>query len=98
MNEERLKAAKADDRTWRRYPRLDAALEMEGPAIVANLENTRAEIRRLSHTGAGREKERARAALAAYERALELYHHLATIRDEELHAASNMRGGTAINE
>ena len=89
-------AAKTDDMSWRRYPHLDAALETEAPSALANIENTRAEIDRLSQTGAAREKERARTALVACERALELYHHLAELRDQARGSTSNMRAGTAI--
>lgn len=101
MNEEKLKtpvAAKPDEMSWRRYPHLDAALETGAPAVVVNIENTQAEIDRLSRTGTAREKERARTALVACERALELYHQLAALRDQTRGAASNMRTGTAITE
>ena len=100
MNEERLKtpaaAANAAQTSWRRYPHLDAALEMDTPAVVANIENMRAEIDWLSHTGTIRERQRARTALGAFERALALYHQLAELRDQARGAASNMRAGTAI--
>jgi hypothetical protein len=91
-------AAKAGDAPWRRYPHLDAAIEAEKPAVLASIENSRAAIDRLSRTGTEREKERARAALVAYARALELYLHLTDLRDQALRAVSNMRAGTAINE
>lgn len=101
MSEERLKtpaaaARKADETSWRHYPHLDAALETDTPAVVANIENTRAEIDRLAHTGTVREKERARTAVVAYERALELYRQLVELRDQARGAVSNMRTGTAI--
>lgn len=89
-------ATRSDETSWRRYPHLDAALETDASSVVANIENTRVEIGRLSHTGAPREKERARTALVAYERALELYHHLAELRDQARGSTSNMRAGTAI--
>ena len=102
VNEERpitpFAAVKADEASWRRYPHLYAALEAETSAVVANIENTRAEIDRLSQTVTGREKERARVALIAYERALELYRCLAELRDQARAAASNMGAGTAITE
>jgi hypothetical protein len=81
----------------RRYPQLDAALETKDPTIVARMEKTRAGMDRLSRTGTAREKERARAALGAYGRALELYRHLIGLRDETLRTVSNMRNGAAIS-
>ena len=82
---------------WRRYPHLDAAIESRNPSIVARMEKTRAAIDRLSRTGTAREKERARAALRAYGRALELYRHLVELRDGTLRTVSNMRNGAAIS-
>ena len=91
-------AAKADEAPWRRYPHLDAAIETKTPAVLASMEKTRMSIDRLARTGTEREKERARTALAAYARALELYRHLAELRDEAMRTASNMSAGTAISE
>lgn len=82
---------------WRRYPQMDGALETMNPSIVACMEETRAGMDRLSRTGTAREKERARAALRAYGRALELYRHLIELRDETLRTVSNMRNGAAIS-
>jgi hypothetical protein len=82
----------------RHYPHLDAAVEAKNPSIVALMENTRAEIDRLSRTGTPREKDRARVALLAYGRALDLYYHLVELRDESLHTASNIRTGTTISQ
>jgi hypothetical protein len=77
--------------SWRHYPCLDAAIETERPAVLASIEKTCGELNRLSRGGTDREKERARTALVAYGKALELYHHLADLRDEALRVASNMR-------
>ena len=68
--------------SWRRYPNLEAAIDSESPAVLAAVECTRAEIASVSRTGGPREKDRARTALAAYERVLELYRHLTQVRDQ----------------
>jgi hypothetical protein len=62
------------------YPHLDAAVEMGTSPILQRLENTRRELERTLRTAAGRDKERARAALLAYNRTLELYHRLLDLR------------------
>jgi hypothetical protein len=86
------------DAPWQHYPHLDAAIEAENPAVLASIGKTCAEIDRLLRAGTERERERARAALVAYGRALELYHHLTDLRDEALRKTSNMRGGSPITE
>jgi hypothetical protein len=91
-------SAAAAEPSWRRYPHLEAAIEAESAAVLANMEQTRAEIERIDRTGGAREKERARTALVAYDRALDLYHHLAARRDQLLRAPSNMRNKTPIND
>jgi hypothetical protein len=68
--------------SWRRYPNLEAAIDSESPAVVAEVESTRAEIESVSRTGGPREKERARTALTAFDRALDLYRHLLQLRDQ----------------
>lgn len=94
MNEEiGLKTTvKADEAPWRHYPNLDAAIETESPAVLASIEKTCRELDQLLQAGTQGEKERARAALVAYERALKLYRHLVDLRDEVLRSASNIRG------
>jgi len=81
------------------YPHLDAAVEQGNSPIVERLQTTRAKLDRTFRVGAGRDRERARAALAAYDRALDLYHRLIDLRDEARGAAdSNMHSGTAITK
>jgi hypothetical protein len=89
---------KANEVPWRHYPHVDSALEMETPAVLGRMEKTCRELDRLSRAGTERERERARVALVAYRRALELYHQLVNLRDEVLQAASNTSHGTAITE
>ena len=84
--------------SWRRYPHLQAAIETDTATVVAEMEQTRTEIERSTPTGSAREQDRARMALIAYDRALDLYQHLVDRRDELLQGLSNMRSGTSINE
>lgn len=81
MNQDTRPTSRQVEGTWRRYPRLDAALETETPAVLERFEASRSEIDRLFRGGTGRERDRARAALLAYRRALELYYYLAELRD-----------------
>jgi hypothetical protein len=62
------------------YPHLDAAVEMGTSPILQRMENTRRELDRTLRTAAGRDKERARAALLAYNRTLDLYRRLLELR------------------
>jgi hypothetical protein len=98
MSEETgVKKMTAADVSWHHYPHLDTALETESPAVLASIERTCRGLDRLLQAGTERERERARAALVAYARALELYHRLVGLRDDALRTASNMRRGIAIN-
>jgi hypothetical protein len=97
-NEEAAGIAKAREIPWQHYPHLDAAILTETPAVLAGIGKTCRELNRLLQAGTEREKERARVALVAYGKALELYHHLTELRDEALQTASNIRGRIAINE
>jgi hypothetical protein len=74
--------AKSDEAPWRRYPHLDAAVETETPNVLASIEKTCRLLEQLLRAGTEREKERARRALIAYARTLELYHQLTNLRDE----------------
>ena len=98
MSEETGLKVTAADVSWQHYPHIDAALETESPAVLASIEKTCRGLDHLLQAGTEREKERARAALIAYARALELYHRLVGLRDDALRTASNMRGRIAINE
>jgi hypothetical protein len=60
------------------------------------MERTRMELDRISGIGMAGDRERARTALAAYERVLELYRYLADLRDHAHSPISNMGAGTAI--
>jgi hypothetical protein len=74
-------AAQVTEVRWRCYPHLDAALGNVKPAVLTNMEKTRTGLDQLSRVGTEREKERARAALAAYSHALALYHQLVDLRE-----------------
>jgi len=92
MSEQTAVKMTAADVSWQHYPLIDAALVTESPAVLASMEKTCRMLDHLLQTGTEREKERARAALVAYSRALELYHRLAGLRDDALQTASNIRG------
>jgi hypothetical protein len=84
--------------SWRRYPHVEAAIETDTAAVLADMEQTRTEIERSWAAGSTGEQERARIALIAYRRALELYQYLVEQRDKLLQARSNIGSGTSINE
>jgi hypothetical protein len=77
-------AAQTAPADWRRYPHLDQALLTEEPAVLAQIEKTCRALDGLQQTGSTAEKHRAATALAAYGRALELYHDLVERRDRAL--------------
>ena len=79
-------AVKAEDAQWRRYPHLDAALETANPTVLVCIEKRQTELEQICRNGTEREKQRARAAQAAYERAFALYRQLVDLRDEPLRA------------
>ena len=91
-------AANTREASWRRYPRLEAAIESESPAVMVEVERTRLQIESLSRTGATWEKQRANTALMAYDRALKLYGELTRRRDQMLRGASNIGVKAAISE
>lgn len=84
-------AAHAKDAPWRVYASIDKALETDEPPVMPKIEKTCRELDRLAHSGDTRDAERARAALAGYGRALELYRHLTELRDK---AISESVGGS----
>jgi hypothetical protein len=75
-------ATGAEDATWRRYPHLDAAIEVGHAPVIADIERTWNETIRVSQSGTAREQERARVVLTAYARALELYRRLTDLLDQ----------------
>jgi hypothetical protein len=91
-------AGSSSDAAWRRYPHLDRTLETGTPTVLASIEKTCRELERLIQAGTDRDRERARRALVAYQRALELYHRLTDLREEALTTASNMRSRSAISK
>ncbi len=77
-------AAKTAPTDWRRYPNLDRALLEEQPPVLVRIEQTCRALDAVRRTGSPAEKQRANTALAAYGRALELYHDLVERRDRAL--------------
>jgi hypothetical protein len=80
-------AVKEEHVRWRHYPHLDAGLETANPTVLVSIEKRQTELERICRNGTEREKQRARAALAAYERALALYRRLVDLRDESVRAS-----------
>ena len=74
--------ANVQDAPWRRYPHLDAAIEIGNSPVLAQIERTWNEAVRLSQSGTARDQERARTVAAAYSRVLELYRRLVELRNE----------------
>lgn len=93
MNEPRQTgaAAQAAPEDWLRYPHLDQALLLEEPPVLAAIEKTCRSLDQLRRSGSPVEKQRAGAALAAYVRALELYHDLVGRRDRLLTESQQAR-------
>ncbi|HWR49882.1 MAG TPA: hypothetical protein VN428_02175 [Bryobacteraceae bacterium] len=85
-------AAQAKDAPWRVYPSIDKALESEEPAVMARIEKTCRELDRIARTGHGRESERAKAALTAYGRALDLFRRLVELRDKAISESAGSPG------
>jgi hypothetical protein len=67
---------------------MERLLGAERPPVLAQMEGTCRRLDAILKSGSPQEAARAQAAMNAYARALELYRHLATLRDDAW-AASN---------
>jgi len=82
-------ALTVSEERWRRYPHLDAALQIVSPSVLVRMRATHADLQRLVHEGTARERERASLANAAYTQVLALYRQLSELRDGSSAADSN---------
>ena len=103
MSEERESSVSAaaltvSEERWRRYPYLDAALQIVSPPVLVRMRSTHADLQRLVHEGTARERERASLANVAYTRALALYGQLSELRDDSLAVDSNKRVKPSITK
>jgi hypothetical protein len=74
-------AAKAPETYWRSFPQLEALLATGSPELLERVEKTCLQLDALARNGSAQEQSRARSALAAYARMLELYKQLAELRN-----------------
>jgi hypothetical protein len=78
----------AKDGPWREYPAIDKALESDDPPVMPKIEKTCRELDRIAGAGNSRDAERAKAALVAYGRALDLFRRLTDLRDKAIAEAA----------
>ncbi len=83
------KSAPAKDLDWRSFPTLESLLQQERPPLLDKIKATCRQLDAILKSGSPPEKARAQDAMTAYGRALELYQHLVTRRDEILAEARN---------
>jgi len=86
-----------DDIEWRRFPVLEEVLGSQEPApLLAKVEKTCRQLNDLIQSGSESDKARARSAMTAYGRSLDLLHLLTEERDraaerEQQHPARKAR-------
>jgi hypothetical protein len=72
-----------DDIGWRHFPEFETILTSEEPsALLAKVEKTCRQLNDVLQTGSENDKERARAAMTAYGRSLDLLRLLTELRDK----------------
>ena len=84
-NAERERSAgdSRDDIAWRHFPEFEKILSSEEPSpILAKVEKTCRQLNNILQTGSENDKERARAAMTAYGRSLDLLRQLTEMRDK----------------
>lgn len=78
-----------DDVGWRHFPSFEALLSsQEPPALLAKVEKTCRHLNDLLHSGSEEDKQRAKHAMTAYGRSLDLLRSLTQLRDERAVATS----------
>ena|SRR5215472_5934677 len=90
------KPAPANDANWRAFPALAHLLEQERPPLLDRIKTTCGQLDTILKSGSPPEKARARIAMTAYGRALELYQDIVSRRDAILAKARNL--GTAPHD
>ncbi len=73
--------AQAPETYWRSFPFFETALSSERPPVMEQIESTCRKLDAVIKDGSPQEQARARSAMAAYARTLELYRQLVEIRD-----------------
>ena len=77
--------ADKNDVGWRKFPEFEKLLSSEEPApFLERVEKTCRQLDELLRTGSETDKARARAAMTAFGRSLDLYRFLAEMRDKTL--------------
>lgn len=78
-----------DDVGWRLFPSFEALLRsQEPPALLAKVEKTCRHLNDLIHSGSQEDQQRAKHAMTAYGRSLDLLRSLTQLRDERAVATS----------
>jgi hypothetical protein len=77
---------------WRSFPLMEKVLGQEHPALLNQLQATCRLLDTAGKSGSPQEHARARAAITAYARALELYRELAGRRDQAIAQAQPRQG------
>lgn len=78
-----------DDVGWRHFPSFEALLgSQEPPALLAKVEKTCRHLNDLLHSGSQQDQQRAKHAMTAYGRSLDLLGSLTQLRDEQAVATS----------
>jgi hypothetical protein len=77
--------ADKDDIGWRHFPELEKLLSSEEPPpLLSRVEKTCRQLDELAKSGSDTDKARAKAAMAAFGRSLDLYRFLLEMRDKTL--------------
>ena len=80
-------AASTEDIGWRQFPEFEKILASEEPApLLAKVEKTCRQLNNLLETGSEADQARARSAMAAYGRSLDLLRILTEARDKAAQA------------
>jgi len=83
------KATDKEDAGWRKFPEFEAILgSEEPPALLAKIEKTCRQLNDVLQSGSDADKTRARHAMTAYGRALDLLRALTEMRDKAALATS----------
>ena len=77
--------ADKDDVGWRKFPEFEKLLSSEEPApLLGRVEKTCRQLDEIMRTGSETDKARAKAAMTAFGRSLDLFRFLADKRDKTL--------------
>ena len=75
----------SEDIGWRQFPMYEELLGHDAPSpLLAKVEKTCRQLDNMLHSGSGTDKSRARLAMTAYGRSLDLLRGLTELRDKTL--------------